>query len=99
MSNSVNIKFSFETDDYDAIHNLMPLLAEKIKELQRSHKGYRAIEFSIAKPTAGKKTACLTIHHTDSVVREDAMDENWVHAIDNVFKNAHMAAHNSVKIS
>ncbi|RYY23611.1 MAG: hypothetical protein EOO04_14115 [Chitinophagaceae bacterium] len=98
MNNAVNFKFSFETDDYEAIHNLMPLLMQKIKKLQRSHQGYRTIEFNIAKPARGKKTACLTIHHPDSVVREDAMDESWEHAIETVFNNADVSAQHTIKL-
>src|SRR5688572_27601790 len=65
MNNAVNFKFSFETDNYEAIHQLMPLLMEKVRELQHSHSGYRTVELNIAKPAQGRKTACLTIHHPD----------------------------------
>ena len=98
MNNAVNFKFSFETDDYEAIHQLMPLLMEKVRELQHSHSGYRTVELNIAKPAQGRKTACLTIHHPDSVVREDAMDENWERAIDAVFKNADVSAQHTIKL-
>jgi hypothetical protein len=98
MNNAVNFKFSFETDDYEDIHRLMPLLFDKIRDLQRSHKGYRAVEFTFARPARGKKTACLTIHHPDSVIREDAMEENWESAIETVFNNADVSAQHTIKL-
>lgn len=99
MNNGLSFRFNFETDNHAIAHTLMPLVLGRVKALQDAHHGFKAIELSLAKPGNDKKTACLTIHSHDSVIREEARDEDWEHAIQTVFNHVEASIDQTVKMS
>ena len=98
MNNSICFKFNFETDDYMVAHDLLPQVLEKIKALQQANAGYKTIELSLLKPGHEKKTACLTLHGHDSVIREESREDRWEHAIDMVFNQVHASHTYTMKL-
>lgn len=98
MSNGISFKFNFETDDIGLAHDLMPLVMDKLKLLQQYNAGYRSIELSLLKPGQDKKTACLTIHAHDSVIREESRENNWDHAIEMVFNQVEATHRQTIKL-
>ena len=98
MNNGITFKFNFETDNPEIAHDLMPRVLEKIRTLQQHNAPYKSIELSLLKPGNDKKTACLTIHSHDSVVREESREEHWDHAIDLVFSQAQASQEHSIKL-
>jgi len=98
MNNGISFRFNFETDNYDMAHEVMPKILERVKALQQLNTGYRSVELSLLKPGQDKKTACLTIHTHDSVIREESRENDWEHAIDMVFSHIESTSQHTIKI-
>ncbi|MHA4845942.1 hypothetical protein ACX0G7_17330 [Flavitalea antarctica] len=98
MNSGISFKFNFETDDFSTAHELLPRVLDRIKTLQQFNAGYKSVELSLLKPGQGKKTACLTIHAHDSVIREESREEAWEHAIDMVFNQVEATHDNAIKL-
>ena len=98
MNNNICFKFNFETDNVMAAHELLPRVLEKIKSLHQLNAGYKSIELSLLKPGFEKKTACLTIHAHDSVIREESREAQWEHAIDMVFNQVNASHEHTIKL-
>jgi hypothetical protein len=98
MNNGISFKFNFETDSFSTAHDLLPRVFDRIKALQQFNSGYKSIELSLLKPGQGKKTACLTIHAHDSVIREESQEDGWDHAIDMVFNQVEATHENAIKL-
>jgi hypothetical protein len=99
MNNGLSFRFNFETDNQSVAHSLMPLVLARIQSLQEAHHGFKAVELSLHKPGNDKKTACLTIHSHDSVIREESRDEDWAHAIETVFNHVEASIEHTIKMS
>jgi ribosome-associated translation inhibitor RaiA len=98
MNNGISFKFNFETDDFSIPHDLLPRVFERIKALQQFNPGYKSFELSLSKPGHEMKTACLTIHGHDSVIREESREDHWEHAIDMVFNQVEASHQNAIKL-
>ncbi|HTE23371.1 hypothetical protein [Flavitalea sp.] len=98
MNNGISFKFNFETDNFNIARDLLPKVLDKIKSLQQFNAGYKSIELSLLKPGQDKKTACLTIHAHDSVIREESREDQWEHAIEMVFNQVEATHHHAIKL-
>ena len=98
MNNGISFKFNFETDNFDVAHELLPKVLNRIKAVQQFNAGYKSIELSLLKPGQDKKTACLTIHSQDSVIREESREDHWEHAIEMVFNQVEATQHHAIKL-
>jgi hypothetical protein len=98
MNNGISFRFNFETDDIGLAHEMMPLVLGRLRTLQELNTSYKTIELSLHKPGNQKKTACLTIHTHDSVIREESRDEEWSHAIETVFNHVEATNDHTVKM-
>jgi hypothetical protein len=100
MSNAISFKFNFETDKATIAHELLPRVIERLRRLQEISQGpaFLSVELSLLKPGQDKKSACLTIHTHDSVIREEARDQEWEKAVEAVFANAEASYEHSIKL-
>jgi hypothetical protein len=100
MNNGISFKFNFETDVASSAFDLMPLITEKIKSLRTLSHGpaFKSVEINLMQPGPGKKTVCLTIHTHDSVLREEAREQDWVEAINTVFAHVEASHEHPMKL-
>lgn len=99
MNNGISFRFNFETDSVNDAHDMMPLVLRRVRTLQENNHGFRTIELNLLKPGQEKKTACLTIHSHDSVIREESREEDWSHAIETVFNHVEASIEHAVKMA
>jgi len=97
MNHQLSFKFNFETGSYTAAAELMHAALEKIKAFE-PNSGYRSIELNLLNSQHDQKAASLTIHTHDSVIREEAKDEDWGNAIEKVFSQVEVTSHHTIKI-
>jgi hypothetical protein len=100
MNNGISFKFNFETEDAAAAFDLMPLITEKMRGLARLNHGpvFKSVEINLMKPGPAKKTVCLTIHTHDSVIREEAREQDWREALAAVFKHVEASHEHPMKM-
>jgi ribosome-associated translation inhibitor RaiA len=98
MNNGISFKFNFETDNYDIAHDMIQHVLHKISSLSLNKSGYKSVELNLSRPGNEKKTACLTIHAHDSVIREESREEEWERAIDMVFDHVSSTEQHSIKL-
>jgi len=98
MSNGISFKFNFETGDYSSAYQLIQQVLDKIRNMETGSIPYRSVELSLIKPAPDQKTASLTIHTHDSVIREQSGEEDWSAAIDRVFEQVKLTNEHAVKL-
>jgi hypothetical protein len=98
MHNGLSFKFHFETTSYEVAHSLMPVIFEKVKQLQQANPGFGAVELSLFKPGNDRKTVILTVHTADSVIREESSEHDWEHALEIVFRHIEESSQHSIKL-
>jgi ribosome-associated translation inhibitor RaiA len=98
MNPNICFKFNFETDNPVIAGGLLDHVVQKVKALAKEDHPYRAIELSLMKPGEDRKTACLTLHTHDSVIREESREHDWDRAIDMVFNQVEATNRHAVKL-
>src|SRR5687767_13107691 len=98
--NNISFKFEFETDEIQAAHDLFPKILERIKKIQTENRQFLNIELSLMRsdlPPRGK-TAILTIHFPEGVIREESGEEDWCTAIEKVFHQVEESLEHAMKL-
>lgn len=98
MNNTISFKFNVETDSHTEAANLLQVMLEQIRALESSNTSYKSIEVDLFKPEPGQKTACLTVHTHDSVIREESKEGDWNQAIGIVFRQLEATSEHVIKI-
>jgi ribosome-associated translation inhibitor RaiA len=100
MNKNISFKFEFETEDAQVAHDFLPKILQKIKHLQTLNKQFLNIEVSLSKSShlPHARTAILTIHLPEGVIREETKENDWHQAIDIVFNNVAASIDHALKV-
>jgi ribosome-associated translation inhibitor RaiA len=100
MTRNISFKFEFETEEIQAAHDLFPAILEHLKQLQNENRQFLNIELSLLRSDAPPKgkTAILTIHLPEGVIREETGEEDWAVAVEKVFKQVHESLEHAMKL-
>lgn len=98
--NNISFKFEFETDEIQAAHDLFPRILDRMKKIQSENRQFLNIELSLMRADAPPKgkTAILTIHLPEGVIREETGEDEWGDAIEKVFDQVDESLHHAMKL-